>query len=178
MASVCVFCSSSNLVQPAFVDVARRLGHELAMRGYRLVYGGGDVGLMGVLARSAHAANGKVVGILPRSLREGEGIAYEIADELIITDTMAERKTMLRDYSDAFIVLPGGLGTLEEFLEVLTLKQLGYHAKPIILINTAGIYDPLMRLFEHLHDERFLREQFFNLFHVAPDASEAIALLS
>lgn len=175
--SVCVFCASSGAVQPAYFDVAKQLGFELARQGYKLVYGGGDVGLMGELARAAHTANGQVVGILPRALNELEGVAYDIADELIITETMAERKSLLRDRSDAFVVLPGGLGTLEEFLEVLTLKQLGYHAKPIILINTGGIYDPLVRLFEHLYQERFLREHFFNLYHVVADAPGAMAFL-
>ena len=94
IASVCVFCSSSNLVQPRYFEVAEQLGVHLALEGFHLVYGGGDVGLMGALARSVHAARGKVIGVLPRALREREGVAYEIADELVITDTMAERKTM------------------------------------------------------------------------------------
>jgi hypothetical protein len=178
ISSVCVFCSSSNLVQPPYFEVARLLGHELARNEFRLIFGGGDIGLMGALARSAHASRGTVIGILPKALREREGIAYEVADELIVTDSMAERKALLRERSDAFVVLPGGLGTLEEFLEVLTLKQLGYHEKPIVMINAEGIYDPLVHFFEHLHERRFLRDQFFHLFRVVPGAVEAVEHLS
>ena len=172
--NVTVYCASSNAVHQQFKDVAEETGRILAEKGVALVYGGGQVGLMGVLARSVHEHGGTVVGVIPEALKEREGIAYEVADELIITKTMQERKRILFTRADGFVVLPGGFGTLEEFMEVLTLKQLGYHDKPLTLVNTGGYYDPLLELFEHFFEERFAHEKYRGLYEVTRGPSDAL----
>jgi len=134
------------------------MGYQLANRNITLVYGGGDVGLMGIMARAVHANGGRVVGVIPYALRSMEGVAYEVADELIMTDTMRERKAKMYERADAFVALPGGIGTLEEFMEVITLKKLGYHDLPIALVNTDGFYDRLLELFSEMIDSQFLSE--------------------
>lgn len=171
---VTVYCASSGSIHQKYFEVARELGRGLAERGYTLVFGGGRVGLMGEMARAVHEEGGTVRGIIPEALKDREGVAYDVADELIITQTMQERKRILFTRADAFIVLPGGFGTLEEFMEVLTLKQLGYHNKPIALINTDGYYDPLISLFEHFFEEGFALERYRALYHVADDPVEAL----
>jgi hypothetical protein len=173
MASICVYCSSSNAIADAYPPVAEALGHELARRGHTLVYGGGAVGLMGVLAHAAHEEGGAVTGVIPAKLQEREGIAYD-ADELVVTDTMRERKGIMFRRSDGFVVLPGGYGTLEEFMEVLTLKQLGYHDHPIALLNVNGFFDTLLDFFGELRDGRFAREAITDLVHVVPTAEAAL----
>ena len=169
-----VYCASSNDVHERYFDVAEEAGRLLAARGYTLVYGGGQVGLMGALARMVHTHGGIVHGIIPEALKEREGVAYEVADELIITKTMQERKAILFTRPDAFMVLPGGFGTLEEFMEVLTLKQLGYHQKPLTLVNTDGYYEPLIELFEHFYSEGFASERYRSLYYVAERPEEAL----
>lgn len=173
--NVCVYCSSSDRVDRAYFAVAERMGDLLAARSHLLVYGGGRVGLMGALARAVHEGGGRVFGVIPEALKAAEGIAYELADDLVVTETMQERKAMMYRKADAFVVLPGGFGTLEEFLEVLTLKQLRYHDKAIVLVNTGGFYDPLLALFEHLFRERFARTQHRNLYHLAGTPEDALA---
>lgn len=173
MPTVCVYCSSSNDIDEAYPPVAEALGRHLAARGHTLVYGGGAVGLMGVLARAAHDAGGHVTGVIPSKLQDREGIAYD-ADELIVTETMRERKRIMFSSSDAFIVLPGGFGTLEEFMEVLTLKQLGYHDHPIALLNVNGFFDTLLSFFNELREGRFTREALSELVHVVPTAEAAL----
>jgi uncharacterized protein (TIGR00730 family) len=175
--NICVYCSSSNRLDERFYEEARQLGRSLAKGGYRLVYGGGNVGLMGVLAREVHAHKGFVYGVIPRALKNREGVAYEIADELIVTDSLRERKGIMYDRADAFIALPGGLGTLEELMEVLTLKQLGYHQRPIIVINSEGFYDPLIQLFEHFREHQFVRAAYTNLFYLASSVTDAMEYL-
>ncbi|MCH8122316.1 MAG: TIGR00730 family Rossman fold protein [Bacteroidetes bacterium] len=155
---ITVFCASSNHVDSRFTKVAERMGYQLANRNITLVYGGGDVGLMGIMARAVHANGGRVVGVIPYALRSMEGVAYEVADELIMTDTMRERKAKMYERADAFVALPGGIGTLEEFMEVFTLKKLGYHDLPIALVNTDGFYDRLLELFSEMIDSQFLSE--------------------
>lgn len=155
---ITVFCASSNHVDSRFTKVAERMGYQLANRNITLVYGGGDVGLMGIMARAVHANGGRVVGVIPYALRSMEGVAYEVADELIMTDTMRERKAKMYERADAFVALPGGIGTLEEFMEVITLKKLGYHDLPITLVNTDGFYDRLLELFSEMIDSQFLSE--------------------
>lgn len=155
---ITVFCASSNHVDSRFTKVAERMGYQLANRKITLVYGGGDVGLMGIMARAVHANGGRVVGVIPYALRSMEGVAYEVADELIMTDTMRERKAKMYERADAFVALPGGIGTLEEFMEVITLKKLGYHDLPIALVNTDGFYDRLLELFSEMIDSQFLSE--------------------
>ena len=174
---VCVYCSSSNHVSPLYFEVAEHAGRQLAERGCTLVYGGGNVGLMGTLARAVHAHGGQVIGVIPEALKAREGVAYDVADQLITTTTMQKRKAIMYTRADAFLVLPGGFGTLEEFMEVLTLRQLGYHNKPIALVNTDGFYDPLLHLFDHFIEAHFASGQARSLFHVAPDPDEALAYL-
>jgi hypothetical protein len=172
--TICVYCSSSNHIDSIYPDAARALGHLLAERGHALVYGGGNVGLMGVLARTLHEDGGHVIGVIPEKLKAKEGIAYGVADELVVTETMRERKKVMYTRADGFAVLPGGYGTLEEFMEVLTLKQLNYHDRPIALINTDGFFDPLLEFFDRLHDAQFTRAQHDTLVHVASDPAEAL----
>jgi len=174
MPTVCVYCSSSNAIADTYPPVAEALGRGLARRGGRLIYGGGSVGLMGVVARAVHEEGGTVVGVIPERLKAREGIAYEYADDLIVTDTMSERKERMYTEADAFAVLPGGFGTLEEFLEVLTLKQLGYHGRPIALVNHDGFFDPLLRFFRRLRAERFTRNDVADHVHVAPTPEDAL----
>jgi uncharacterized protein (TIGR00730 family) len=178
MASVCVYCSSSDHIADTYPPVADALGRGLVQQGHRLVYGGGTVGLMGVVARAVHDAGGTVIGVIPERLEAREGLAYELADDLIVTDTMQERKRRMFTEADAFVVLPGGFGTLEEFLEVLTLKQLGYHDRPIVLLNTGGFFDPLLDFFRTLHAERFARANVTEVVHVAATPEAALQHLA
>jgi uncharacterized protein (TIGR00730 family) len=173
MSSICVYCSSSNSIADTYPPVADALGRALARRGHTLVYGGGAVGLMGVLAHAAHEEGGEVVGVIPSKLQDREGIAYD-ADELIVTDTMRERKGLMYDRADAFVALPGGYGTLEEFMEVLTLKQLGYHDCPIVILNVDGFFDTLLAFFEELREGQFAREAITDLVHVATSPEAAL----
>ncbi|PSQ96380.1 MAG: TIGR00730 family Rossman fold protein [Bacteroidetes bacterium SW_9_63_38] len=173
MPAICVYCSSSDAIADVYPPVADALGRKIAQRGHTLVYGGGAVGLMGVLAHAAHEEGGAVTGVIPSKLQNREGIAYN-ADELIVTDTMRERKGIMFRQSDAFIVLPGGYGTLEEFMEVLTLKQLGYHDHPIVILNVDGFYDTLLSFFEELREGQFAREAITDLVHVVAAPDEAL----
>lgn len=141
--SVCVFCGSKNGDDPVYAEAARAVGHWIAQRHGQLVFGGGSSGLMGVVAEACKAAGGRVVGIIPRALVEKEW-AFRAGDELHIVETMHERKALMAERADVFLTLPGGIGTFEEFFEVWTWRQLGYHDKPIGLLNVAGYYDALL----------------------------------
>lgn len=169
-----VYCASSNRIGEPYRQAAVALGALLAERGHMLVYGGGKVGLMGVLAGEVHARGGRVFGVIPKALRALEGVAYEVADELVETQTMQERKALMFNLGHAFVVLPGGFGTLEELMEVLTLKQLGYHDKAIVLVNTENFFGPLLELFEHLYAERCASPECRSLYHVATTPAEAV----
>ncbi len=153
---VCVFCGSATGARPAYRRAAARLGRALARRGLGLVYGGGSIGLMGVVADAALAAGGQVVGVIPRRLARKE-IAHAGLSRLHVVPSMHARKAMMADLSDAFVALPGGMGTLEELTEVLTWAQLGLHHKPCALLDVAGYWRPLIRLLDHAVEERFLR---------------------
>lgn len=155
MQSVCVFCGSSPGIDPAYAQAARSLGRTLAEANVRLVFGGGHVGLMGVISNAALEAGGEAIGIIPKSLVERE-LAHPGLTDLRIVGSMHERKAMMSDLSEGFITLPGGTGTLEEFFEVLTWAQLGEHEKPCGLLNVAGYYDPLLAVFDQMVDEGFL----------------------
>ncbi len=171
--TICVFCSSSSAVDEVYFDAARRLGKAMAEQSWGLVYGGSDVGLMGAVARAVHLHGGMVVGVIPQTIH-ARGIAYETADELLITKDLRERKAEMERRADAFIALPGGFGTLEEVIEVLTLKQLQTHAKPIVFLNTNGFYDPLMTLFEHYYQQQFAKPDTRNLYFVTPDVDSVV----
>lgn len=171
--TICVYSSSSDAVAPAYFQAARELGALIAQHGHTLVYGGSSAGLMGELARAVHTQQGKVIGVIPETIR-ARGMAYDLADELLITEDLRQRKAVMETRSDAFIALPGGFGTLEEVSEVLTLKQLQLHTKPVVLINTQGFYDRLLALYDHFYAERFAKEQYRKLYYVAPDAAGAL----
>ena len=171
---ICVFCSSSNAIEASYFREARLLGREIARRGHTLIYGGGDIGTMGALARAVKDGGGKVVGVIPAALNALPGVGYQGADEIIVTDTLRERKTIMEENADAFIALPGGLGTLEELLEIITLKQLRYHAKPIVVLNTEGYYDPLFSLLQHAVVGNFIKPETVGLVHVAVSVSDAL----
>lgn len=154
--SVCVFCGSSGGGDPGYASEAGELGTLLATRGLRLVYGGAHVGSMGVLADAALAAGGEVVGIIPRRMARRE-VAHQGLTELRIVSSMHERKATMAELSDAFIALPGGLGTLEELAEILTWAQLGLHRKPVGVLDRSGFYDPLLAFLDHAVAEGFVR---------------------
>jgi uncharacterized protein (TIGR00730 family) len=153
--SVCVFCGSSSGARPEYADAARVIGRTLGQRGISLVYGGGRVGLMGIVADAALQANGRVTGVIPRMLFDRE-IGHSTLSEMKVVASLAERKTVMGELSDAFIVLPGGVGTLDELFEVWSWTQLDLHAKPCGLLNTGGYFDPLLQFLDHATSEGFI----------------------
>jgi uncharacterized protein (TIGR00730 family) len=156
--SVCVYCASSDMAAPAFLEAAAELGRLLAREDVRLVYGGGGVGLMGACARAAHAAGGRVLGVIPHFLTAAERQLTTV--ETVVVSSMHERKMMMFEAADAFAILPGAIGTLEEVIELLSWRRLGLHAKPICFLNLAGFWDPLFQLFEHILGQGLLPEEF------------------
>lgn len=153
---VCVFCGSSAGTRPEYADAARAMGRTLAERGLGLVYGGGKVGLMGIVADAVLEAGGQATGVIPEALMARE-VGHAGLTELHVVGTMHQRKALMADLSDGFVALPGGFGTYEEFCEVLTWSQLGIHPKPCGLLNVAGFYDPLLALFDHAVREGFVK---------------------
>ncbi len=153
-----MFCGSSAGVRPEYAAAARAMGSCLVRRGLGLVYGAGNIGLMGILADAALEAGGEVIGVIPEALVARE-VAHNGLTEMHVVKSMHERKALMADLSEAFIAMPGGFGTFEEFCEVLTWSQLSIHTKPCGLLNVAGYYDPLLALFDHAVAERFLRPQ-------------------
>ena len=153
--SICVYCGSRHGAKPAYAEAARRLGAAIGERGWQLVYGGGKVGLMGEVADAVLASGGRVIGVIPESLQKLE-VGHLALHELHVVPTMHVRKQMMAERADAFIALPGGIGTLEELYEVWTWRQLGYHASPIGLLNVGGYYDDLLRFMRHTVVEGFL----------------------
>src|SRR3989304_2173895 len=154
--SICVYCGSSPGINPGVAEVARQFGRILAENRISLVYGGGSRGLMGELAMSVREHGGRVVGIIPDFLKVRERM-YTGAQEMIVTRDMHERKQLMFERSDAFVALPGGIGTLEELVEQLTLSQLGRHTKPIVVANIAGFWNPFLSLLHHMREEAFIR---------------------
>ncbi|MCV0428839.1 MAG: TIGR00730 family Rossman fold protein [Roseibium sp.] len=171
MKSICVFCGSSHGALETYGDAARDTGRIIAENGYRLVYGGAKVGLMGTVADAALDAGGEVVGVLPKSLQNKE-IGHDGLNELHLVGSMHERKALMADLSDGFIALPGGVGTLEEIFEVWTWGQLGYHAKPCGFLNVEGYYDQLIAFLDHQTREGFTKKAMRDMAQVAetPDA--------
>ncbi len=158
MLSFCVFCGSNEGRNPAFASAARELGRAMAERNITLVYGGGNIGLMGILADTVLTGGGRVIGVIPGFLAERE-VAHAGLTDMIVVDSMHERKARMAELSDAFIALPGGLGTLEELFEVWTWRQLGLHAKPCGLLNVSGFFDGLTAFLQHAVDERMLKAE-------------------
>ncbi len=163
---LCVYCSSSGKLDPKYYDAGERLGRALVERGWGLVYGGGNAGLMGTVARAVKGAGGHVVGIIPDFMIERE-LAFHAADELITVTTMRERKRLMAERADAFVTLPGGIGTLEEFTEIMTERYLNLTRKPVVLVNQDGFYDDLIRFFDRMVHERFKSPGLTDLFTVA-----------
>jgi uncharacterized protein (TIGR00730 family) len=177
MKRVCVFCGSSTGIRTVYREAARALGIALAQRGEELVFGGGRVGLMGVLADAVLAAGGRAIGVIPEALVAKE-LAHRGLTELRVVDSMHQRKALMADLSDAFLALPGGFGTLEEYCEVLTWAQLGLHAKPCGLLNVAGFYDGLLELFDHAVSEQFVSGPHRLLVLVEQDPQRLLDLLA
>ncbi|MBQ6465347.1 MAG: TIGR00730 family Rossman fold protein [Oscillospiraceae bacterium] len=171
---ICVFGASGHELDRAYFDAAAELGRLLGRQGHTLVFGAGDRGLMGACAHAAAAEGAEIIGVAPRFFDE-PGILYQSCSRLILTETMRERKALMEELAEAFIVMPGGIGTLEEFFEVLTLRQLGRHSKPIALLNTCGCYDALLTLLQRTARERFMSADCLSLFALCPDPSSALA---
>jgi uncharacterized protein (TIGR00730 family) len=171
-----VYCSSSAAVDPNHVAAARAFGATLGERGDVLVWGGATVGLMGEVARATRRAGGRTIGVIPEALQAVE-IADLAADELVVTDGMLARKAELARRADAFVALPGGFGTLEELLEQLTGRLLGFHDKPIVLVDVDGFWQPLLELFEHLYRERFAHPESRAAYAVVSDVAGAFVAL-
>lgn len=173
--SVCLFCGASDSAHPDYVKSAHDFGEAAAGIGWRLVYGGGGVGLMGAAARSAHAAGGRVLGVMPNFLRSRERLFDEV--ETIVVTSMHERKQLMYSQSDAFVVAPGGVGTLEEVVELLSWKRLDLHAKPVIFLNINGFWETFFALMRHSVEEGMTPSSFLGAWSVAETVEEAIEQL-
>jgi hypothetical protein len=174
--SVCVYCGSSSDVRQSHREAARELGTELAKAGIRLVYGGGQVGLMGLIADAALAADGAVTGIIPKFLDKLE-IGHTGCTELIVSNNMHDRKYEMASIADAFVILPGGFGTLDEMFEILTWKQLKLHDKPVIIADIDGYWQPLLTLMTNQIEENYVRPEHRELFQVARDVAAIFTIL-
>jgi uncharacterized protein (TIGR00730 family) len=177
MQRVCVYLGSSPGGDPAYTDAVAELARELVRRGIGVVYGGGDVGLMGVLADTAMAAGGDVIGVIPEGLLARE-VGHRGLSDLRVVANMHERKALMADLADAFVAAPGGVGTLEELVEVYTWSQLGIHAKPVGLLDTNGYWEPLAAWLDHAVEQRFLRPEHRAMLLSAPEPAELLDLLA
>lgn len=177
ISAVAVYCAASSAIEPHYAEAARTIGHSLAQSGLRLVFGGGRVGLMGETSRACKAAGGSVTGVTTEKLDALEGGAAEVCDELQIVAAMPERRSRMMDLADGFIILPGGLGTYEEFFEVLVGRQLGNHDKPIVIVNDAGFFDPMIAMIEHGIEHKFIAPAIRDVLVVVDDAAEAVPAL-
>jgi uncharacterized protein (TIGR00730 family) len=173
--SVCVYCASSNAVAPEFTAAAESLGAILAREGLRLVYGGGGVGLMGACARAAHAAGGRVLGVIPHFLTSHERPLGTV--ETVVVNSMHERKMMMFEEADAFAILPGGIGTLEEVIELLSWRRLGLHAKPIVFLNAKGFWTPLFELLEHIVEQDLVPAEFRDCWRTVGEVEDILPAL-
>jgi uncharacterized protein (TIGR00730 family) len=176
LGSVCVYCGSSNAADPAYLQAAQDFGRLLADAEVRLVYGGGGVGLMGSCARAAHDAGGAVLGVMPRFLQGREGM-YD-AVETVLVDTMHERKMIMFDQADGFAVFPGGIGTLEEVVELMSWRRLALHNKPIVFYSPGGFWDPLFALLQHTVDEKLTPADFLSTFTAVEDVGLILPALN
>jgi uncharacterized protein (TIGR00730 family) len=171
--TICVFGASSSLIDPIYHADATMLGKEIAHRDDTLLFGAGANGLMGTVARAAQQNGGRIIGIIPEALNQ-TGMVYQTCDELIVTKGLRERKAIMDARSDAFIALPGGFGTMEELLEIITLKQLGYHAKPIVILNTNDYYRKLLAQFDTMIGASFAEAGSINLYRILYDPIAAL----
>ena len=155
---ICVYGASSNTIEESYLQAGEALGLAMAARGHGLVFGGGQKGMMGAAARGMTAGGGEIIGVAPRFF-DVEGVLYQACTEFVFTETMRERKAIMEERADAFIMTPGGIGTFEEFFEILTLRQLGRHSKPIAVLNTRGYYEPLRQMLEQAIAQGFMRPE-------------------
>lgn len=161
--NICLYGASSNAIAKSYINPTEELGAKIAERGHTLIYGGGAAGLMGAAARGAYSRGGEIIGVVPSFLNV-DGILFDNCTELIFTETMRERKALMEQKSDAFIMTPGGVGTFDEFFEILTLKQLGRHSKPIAVFNINGYFDSLIAQLENAVHKQFMNPEIFELF--------------
>jgi hypothetical protein len=171
--NICVFSSSSNGISGLYFEEAHRLGTLIGQNGHSLINGGANVGLMEAVTIAAKNAGARTIGIIPEKMK-GHNLVSNHSHEVVVTADMQERKARMRDVSDAFIALPGGFGTLEEILEIMTLKQLAYHNKAVVFVNTNHFFDDLLRQFEKTYSERFAKEEYRQLYFVAQNSDEAM----
>lgn len=174
---IAVYCAANEGISPLYAEIATRVGRLLASNNCGIIYGGGSVGLMGFISRAALSEKAEVIGIIPKFLKADEEADYGIS-ELITVETMHERKTQMAELADAFLVLPGGFGTLDEMIEIITWNQLNLINKPVCLLNACGYYDHLLKHFKHAESEGFLRKDERELFKVTDDPEEAVRYLS
>jgi uncharacterized protein (TIGR00730 family) len=174
--NICVFCASSQKIDPKYVHLATEVGTEIARRGHTLVSGGATVSCMGAVTRAARAVGGRTVGVIPQVLVDIE-VADTESDELVVTADMRERKGVMDARSDAFLVLPGGIGTLEELFEIWTARVLAIHTKPLVILDPWGLYAPLRSLVEHMYDEGFTRANVFDAITWTSSVEEALEVL-
>lgn len=170
---ICVYSSSSNFIDKTYFELAEQLGEAIADKKDILLFGGGMRGLMGATATAVHRLSGKIIGVIPEALNQ-KGVVYETCDELIVTKDMRERKSVMDARSEAFIALPGGFGTLEELLEIITLKQLKYHNKAIVILNINSFYDNLLRQFDTTIEQHFAKQEATLLYHISQDVTDAL----
>lgn len=175
--NICLYGSSSDAIHPEYIRLTEKLGEAMAVAGHRMVYGGGGAGLMGAAGRGMKRRDGYVIGVVPSFLKV-DGVLFEHCDEMMYTDTMRQRKQLMEELADAFVVTPGGIGTYEEFLEIYALKQLGRHSKPIVIFNLRGYYDKLLAMLDHTVIENFMREKSLSLFTVAETPEEVLEQLT
>jgi len=171
--NICVYGASSDKINEYYISETEKLGEAIALRGHSLVFGGGAQGVMGAAARGMKKQSGYVIGISPGFFNV-DGVLFKECDEIIYTETMRERKQLLEDRSDAFIVAPGGIGTFEEFFEVFTLKQLARHNKPIIIFNANGFYDGMLKLLKEAEEQGFIRQKTLELYKVLKKPEEIV----
>lgn len=174
--SITVYCSSSNSILPVYLNAGAELGRAIAENKWTLIYGGNSIGMMQMLADAVRSGGGSVVGVTPK-LFVDQGYDDKLCQELIVTEDLRSRKHILAERGDAFIALPGGIGTLEEIIEVLSAKALKLHNKPIVLLNINGYWDPLLAMFEHGISQKFMKPRLKELYYVAPTVSDAIGHL-
>lgn len=174
--NICVYGASSNTIDPGFLSGGEELGKQMAHRGHSLVFGGGANGMMGAVARGMSELGGEIIGVAPTFFNV-DGVLYPHCTRFFHTETMRQRKQIMEEQADAFIMTAGGIGTFEEFFEILTLKQLGRHTKPIAVLNTMGYYDPMEQMLRSAVDQNFLREASLDLYGIFDDPAELLDYL-
>ncbi|UYP44314.1 hypothetical protein NEF87_000599 [Candidatus Lokiarchaeum ossiferum] len=173
---IAVYCSSSDALSQFYYSLSQDIGIKMVENDYNLVYGGGKVGMMAKVAQTVKNHGGKVIGVIPKSIHENVP-AFDELDQLFVTDDMHSRKAKMESLADAFLILPGGFGTLEELLEVITLKQLNYHSKPIIIFNLDNFYGPMLAQFQSIMEKNFAKPSYRELFHIVSSVSEIFTYL-